>query len=58
MDFEPYFKVYNSVSFHPKTIILGQMTNLYMIFHAVVSVYRFVKTWNSPQFPAEFRNGL
>ena len=57
MDFEPYFKVHNLVSVHPKSIILGQMTNLNMIFHVVVSVYRFVKIWNSPQFPAEFRNG-
>ena len=60
MDFEPYFKVHNLVSVHFKSIILGQMTNLNMIFHvvvSVVSVYRFVKIWNSPQFPAEFRNG-
>ena len=28
---------------HPKSIILGQMTNLNMIFHVVVSVYRLVK---------------
>ena len=34
------------------------MTNLNMIFHVVVSVYRLVKIWTSPQFPAEFRNGL
>ena len=40
-----------------KSTILGQMTNLNMIFHVVVSVYRLVKTWNSPQFPAEFRKG-
>ena len=33
MDFEPYFKVYNLVSVHPKSIILGQMTNVNMIFH-------------------------
>ena len=46
------------VSIHPKSIILGKMTNLNMIFHVVVSVYRLVKIWNSPQFPAEFRNGL
>ena len=26
MDFEPYFKVHNLVSVHPKSIILGQMT--------------------------------
>ena len=58
MDFEPYFKVHNLISVHPKSIILNQMTNLNMIFHVVVSVYRFVKIWNSPQFPDEFRNGL
>ena len=43
-DFELYFKVHNSVSVHPKSIILGQMTNLNMIFHVVVSVYRLVKS--------------
>ena len=58
MDFEPYFKVHNSVSVPPKNIILSQMTNRNMIFHVVMSVYRFVKIGNSPQFPAEFRNGL
>ena len=58
MDFEPYFKVHNLISIYPKSIKLGQMTNLNMIFHVMVSVYRLVKIWNSPQFPAEFRNGL
>ena len=58
MDFGLYFKVHNLASVHPKSIILGQMTNLNMIFHMVVSVYRLVKIWNSPQFPDEFRNGL
>ena len=48
MDFEPYFKVHNLVSVHPQSIILGQMTNLNMIFYVVVSVYRLVKIWNSP----------
>ena len=43
MDFEPYFKVHNLVSLHPKSIILGQMINLNMIFHVVVSVYLLVK---------------
>ena len=38
MDFEPYFKVHNLVSVHPKRVILGQMTNLNMVFHLVVSV--------------------
>ena len=58
MDFEPYFKVHNLVSVNPKGIILGQMINLNMIFHVVVSVYRLVKIWDSPQLPVEFRNGL
>ena len=44
MDFEPCFKVHNLVSVHPKSTILGQMTNLKMIFHVVVSVYRLIKT--------------
>ena len=39
MDFEPYFKVHSIVSVRPKSIILGQMTNLNMIFHVVASVY-------------------
>ena len=43
MDFEPYFKVHSLVSVHPKGIILGQMTNLNMIFHVMVSVYGFAK---------------
>ena len=54
MDFEPHFKVHNLVSVHPKSIILGQMTNLNMIFHVVASVCRLVKIWNSPQFPDGF----
>ena len=57
IDFKPYFIVHNLVSVHPKSIILGQMTNLNMIFHVVVSVYRLVKILNSPQSPTEFRNG-
>ena len=57
MDFEPYFRVHNLVSVYPESILLGQMTNLNMIFHVVVSVYRLVKILNSPQFPDEFRNG-
>ena len=57
MYFEPYFKVHNLVSVHPKSIILGQMINFNMTFRVVVPVYRFVKIWNSPQFPAEFQNG-
>ena len=48
MDFEPYVKVHNLVSFHPKSIILGQMINLDMIFHVVVPVYRLVKIETRP----------
>ena len=42
MDFEPCFKVYNLVPVHPKSMQLGQMANLNVIFHEVVSVYRLV----------------
>ena len=58
MDFEPYFKVHNLVNVHPKNIKLVQMTNINMIFYVMVSDYRLVKIWNSPQVPDEFRNGL
>ena len=58
MDFEPCFKVYNLVSIRRKSMKLGQMTNLNVIFHMVRSVYRLVTIRNSPQFPVEFRNGL
>ena len=58
MDLEPCLKVYNLVSVYPKIIKLGQMITLNVIFHVVVSDYRLVKLWDSPQFPARFRNGL
>ena len=35
MDFEPDFKVHNLVSVHPKSIIIGQMIHLNMIFHVL-----------------------
>ena len=38
MDFEPCFKVYNLVSIRPKSMKLGQMINLNVIFHMVGSV--------------------
>ena len=44
--------------FELKSMKLGQMTNLNVIFHMVGSVYRLVTIRNSPQFPVEFRNGL
>ena len=43
MDFEPYCKVHNLVSVYPKSIILGQMTILNMIFYVVMSDYLLVK---------------
>ncbi len=55
MDFELCFKVHNFVSVHPESIKLGQVTNLTVIFHVVVSIYRLLKIWNSPQFPAQPR---
>ena len=58
MNFELCFKVHNLVSGYPKGMKLGQMTNLNVIFHVVVSVYRLGTIANSPQFPVEFRNGL
>ena len=47
MDFEPYFKVHNMVSVYYKSIILGQMTNLNMIFYVMVLVYGSVPWWIS-----------
>ena len=38
MDFEPCFGVHNLISVQSKSIKLGQITNLYVIFHVVVSV--------------------
>ena len=43
MDFEPYFKAHNLANVHPKSITLGQITNLDMIFYVMVSDYRLIK---------------
>ena len=43
MDFEPTFKVHNFVAIHLKRIKLVQTTNLNVIFHVVVPLYRLVK---------------
>ena len=51
MDFQLRFKVYNLVSIRPKSMKLGQITNLNVIFLMVGSVYRLVTTRNSPQVP-------
>ena len=51
MNFEPCFKVYNLVSVHPKSIKLGQMTTLSVIFDVAVSIYRLGKILNSKPVP-------
>ena len=51
MDFELCFKVYKLVSIRLKSMKLGQMTNLNVIFHMVGSVYRLVTIRNSPSSP-------
>ncbi len=50
-------KAHNFTSVHPKTIKIGQMTNLTVTFRVVVADYRLLKIWNSPQFPAQPRKG-
>ena len=35
--------IINLVYVHPKSVILNQMTNLNMVLHILVSVYRLVK---------------
>ena len=45
-------KVRNLVSVRPKSIKLGQMANLDVIFQVMVQI------WNSPQLTAQFCNGL
>ena len=52
MDFEPYFKVHNLVSVHPKSIIISQMSNLAVVFHVVVSVW--LKFETHPSSPLNF----
>ena len=42
MDFEQHFKVYNLVFVQPKSIILGQMTNLNMIYLAYNKAKTFI----------------
>ena len=42
MDFQPCFKVHNLVSVYPNGMKLGQMTNLNVIVHVVVSVYQLI----------------
>ena len=63
MDFEPCFKVYNLVSIPPKSMKLGQMINLNVIFHMggvslsigynskLAPVPRLISEWPIGQFP-------
>ena len=50
-------KVHSSTTVQRKSIRLDQMIHLNLIFHMVVSNYRLVKSWNSPHFLAQARNG-
>lgn len=50
----PWSKVYNLVSVYPKSIKLGQVTALNMIFHLLVSVYRSVKIGSLRNFGIAF----
>ena len=52
-----HFKEYHGKHKNFKSRRKLKSTSLNMIFHVVVWVYRLVKIWNSPHFPAEFRNG-
>ena len=54
MDLEPCFKVHNLVVIQLKNTKLGQMTNLNMIFHMMVSIYKLDQIYNSPQSPDRF----
>ena len=55
MDFEPCLKVHTLISVQHKSIKLGQMIHLNVIFHLLGSNYRLVKIWNLPQFLAQPR---
>ena len=54
-DFAPYFKVHSLVSFHPKSMVKWPTSTWSCMWW--FSVCPLIKIWNSPQFPAEFRNG-
>ena len=54
MDFEPYFKVHNLVSVHPKSIILGEMTNLNMIFQVCCEFIDWLKFETRPSSLLKF----
>ena len=58
MDFEPLPKVHSLILVQSKSIKLFHMIHLKVIFHVVLSNYRFVKIWNPSQFLAQPRNGL
>lgn len=55
---EPCLKVHSLTSVRHKSIKLSQMISLNVIFHVVVSIYRLVEIWHSPQFLAQTGNGL
>ena len=58
MDLEPCSKVHNVVVIQLNSITLGQVTDLKVIFHMMVSIliYKLDKICNSIQFPAPCLN--
>ena len=47
MDLEPCFRVHNLVVIQLNSTKLGQMTNLTVVFHMVVSIYKLDTICNS-----------
>ena len=54
MDFEPCFKVYKLVSIRPKSMKLGQVTNLNVIFHMWDQFIDWLQFETRPSSPLNF----
>ena len=57
MDFERRSKVHNLVVIQLNNSKLGQMTNLKIVFHIMVSIYKLDKICNLTQFYTEHKEG-
>ena len=57
MDLEPGYKVHNLVVIQINNTKLGQMTNLEVVFHMVVSIYKLDKICYPAQSPAQPQSG-
>ena len=56
MELEPCFMVYNLIVIQLNSTKLGQLTNLKVILHMVVSVHKLDKICNLTQSPAQPQN--